>query len=189
MPVAATPTITEQLNTINKPTDKARSFIRAALALRANVAPRPATALIAGATPSAPPVRPAYTKSAGLPANFEAVALFPSADAASTNFKIELPYSPAVLAHSLDMRASLVPISAAPLILKPLAGAVALTAPVDIAERYIYDLAIALGATAATKIYAATGLSVVVLTGSIAGQTFADLLLDTAPGGGGGGNA
>jgi hypothetical protein len=178
MPVAASRTITEQLGDINKPSDKPRSFIRAALALEANILPRPATPAIPGATATAPPTRPAFIKSAGLPSFYGAVDLFPSIDGASTNFRLELAYSPAVLAHSLEMRAALIQTTSAPLILRPLAGATPLSTPVDILERYLYDLAIALGATATISNNPVTGQPVIVLTGQIAGQTFASLLLE-----------
>jgi hypothetical protein len=185
MPTATAPSISAQLSAVNKITDKPRAFVRTALAILANTVARPATAVVPGITSTAPALRPAYALSRGLVDHYDAVSLMPSADGLSTDFKIELPYSAAVLAHGADVRASLTQITPLPLILKPLVGSVSLATPVDIAERYLYDLAIDLGAKIGFKTNLINGKTEVVLSGSIA-QPLAALLLDDAPGGGGG---
>jgi hypothetical protein len=172
--------INAAIASINKPSDIPRSFVRLGLGIHANAVPNPSIPAVAGATP-----RPGFPASAGNRLYVNCFALTPNGS--STDYWLEVPYSPEILAQSCNFRASILSITQAVPAMRPLPGAVPLAAPVDNAEQAAYDYAIALGGTARARTDL-TGKTTIVVTGNIP-MSIADLLTDGDGNEGGGGFA
>jgi hypothetical protein len=176
MPVTTPPAptiapINAIIATINNPNDTPRSFVRLGLGLHANATPNATIAPVAGAEG-----RPGFPASAGNRAHIDCFQLTPNG--AGTDFRLELPYSPEILAQSCDFRKAILPISSLQPVLKPLPGAVPLTNPVDIAERAAFDYAITLGGVPRTKVEPLNGKVSIVILGNIPNMMIAELLAD-----------
>jgi hypothetical protein len=157
----------------------------AGLALLTVAAKVPSTPLRPGATPTAPPIHPAYPAGQGIRGFFDAFRF--SRNATKTDFVIKLMYSAKVLSRVRLFRNALVPTVAPNLlpILKPATVPVALTPPVDLLEQWIYDLVIARGGAWTPKTEPMTGDTWLEATGTF-DQSIEQLMVEPTSGGGGG---
>lgn len=121
-----------------------------------------------GATPTAPPINPAFPKGDGVRGFFDAFQFMRAGE--KTDWKIQLPYSNKLLSRNRSFRAALVPLMPVAIlpVVKPAATPVPLALPVDNLEQAIYDLAIACGGIFSPKIDPVTGRDWIEATGSIA---------------------
>jgi hypothetical protein len=188
------PTTTATLSPINLLINTALSgdkeFDLFALGLAYNTLASPAeqTPPKPGATPTAPPLHPAYPRGEGIRGFFDAFRF--SRNDQKTDWVIQLPYSNKLLSRDRSFRAALVPLMPPTMlpIVKPAATPVPLTAPVDNLEQAIYDLAIACGGTFSPKIDPVTGRDWIEAAGTLA-LSIETLLAGVSSGGGGGGGS
>jgi hypothetical protein len=186
--MALTPTVTlTPINTlINSALSGDKEFDLFTLGLAYNTLASPAelTPPKPGATPSAPPIHPAFPAGAGVKGFFDAFQF--TRNDTKTNWKIQLPYSNKLLSRDRTFRSALVPLMPPSIlpIVKPAATPVPLIVPVDNLEQAIYDLAIANGAVFSPKIDPLTGRDWIEASGTIA-MSLETLLAGFVPGGSG----
>jgi hypothetical protein len=182
-----TPVVLTPINTlINTALSGDKEFDLFTLGLAYNTLASPAelTQLKPGATPTAPPISPAFPAGAGIRGFFDAFHY--TRNDTKTDWKIRLPYSVKLLSRLRSFRAALVPLlppTTLPVV-KTAATPVPLTTPVDNLEQAIYDLAIANGAAFTPKADPMTGIDWIEASGTIA-MSIETLLAGFVPGGGG----
>jgi hypothetical protein len=140
--------------------DTSRSLARVILALQSLATPSPSTPLVVNKYP-------AYSGT-GVKGFFDSFRLIPGET--STDYRVELPYSPKIWGKTLDLRQSIVKIPAPPNTfpaIKGFASPVALTTPPETLELFCYDLAVLLGANIIPRIEPLTGRAYLLITGTI----------------------
>jgi hypothetical protein len=158
--------------------DANKSFARVILALHSLATPAPSTPLVVNEYP-------AYS-GIGVKGFFDAFRLIPGET--STDYRVELPYSPKIWGKTLDLRKSIVKLPVPPNtlpIIKGFPAPAAMPTPPASLEMFCYDLAVGLNATIVPKVEPLTGRAYILLTGTMQ-QTLEMLLAD--PNGGLGGD-
>lgn len=156
--------------------DNSKSLARVILALQTLAAPSPSTPLVAGVDGY-----PSYS-GAGVKGFFDSFQLIPGGT--STDYRLELPYSPKLFGRLLELRKSIVKLPLPPNtlpVIKGFTAPVAMPTPPATLELFCYDLAVLLGATIVPKIEPLTGRTYLLITGTIS-QTLDILLGDPTSG-------